>query len=105
MAGSAPAPLVAVLALEGRQRMKLAVRAANGSAKSAWGGTSEMADIVQMLDKDLRKRWLNLDQIAYMDVSGGSATVYFSGGLKLTLYEDETAALVERMRAGKKKAD
>ena len=105
MAGSAHAPLVAVLALEGRQRMKLAVRAASGSPKSAWGGTSEMADIVQMLDKDLRKRWLNLDQIAYMDVSGGSATVYFSGGLKLTLYEDETAALVERMRASKKRAD
>lgn len=60
-----------------------------------------MAEIVQILDKDLRKRWLNLDQIAYLDISGGSGTIYFSGGLKLTLYEDETAALVERMRAGK----
>ena len=62
-----------------------------------------MADFVQMLDKDLRKRWLNLDQIAYLDVSGGSGTVYFSGGLKLTLYDDETAALVDRMRAAKQK--
>lgn len=62
-----------------------------------------MAEIVQILDKDLRKRWLNLDQIAYLDVSGGSGTIYFSGGLKLTLYEDETASLVARMRAGKPK--
>lgn len=62
-----------------------------------------MADFVQMLNKDLRKRWLNLDQIAYLDVSGGSGTVYFSGGLKLTLYDDETAALVDRMRAAKQK--
>lgn len=62
-----------------------------------------MANIVQILDKDLRKRWLNLDQIAYFDVSGGSGTIYFSGGLKLTLYEDETTVLVEKMRAGQQK--
>jgi hypothetical protein len=89
-----------VLAWEVRQQPKLALGTAIGVVKGALGGESVMADIVQILDKDLRKRWINLDQIAYLDVGGGSGTVYFSGGLKLTLYEDETTVLVEKMRGG-----
>jgi hypothetical protein len=68
-------------------------------------GETVMADIVQILNKDLRKRWLNVDQVAYLDVSGGSGTIYFSGGAKLTLYEDETTALIAKMSAGQPKAD
>ena len=93
-----------VLAWEGRGRQGWPCKTAAGPVKGASGGEFEMADIVQILDKDLRKRWLNVDQIAYLDVSGGSGTIYFSGGLKLTLYEDETTALIDKMRAGKQES-